>query len=178
MNSFAQHYALLADDDLIRVSADTASLLPQARQALRLELEYRGLPISGTDWNAQPAPTLDSRKSVIMRRVFVAGLAIVIILLGLRAVSGAVEFAKERYFALSIGFIVEAAVEFTTGILILMNHNFAIYFAGASAVLLTLDALVGGLSLLDILQVVLAWMGFFWYRSLRFSNEKQILDSK
>jgi hypothetical protein len=59
-----------------------------------------------------------------------------------------------------------------------MNHNFAIYFAGASAVLLTLDALVGGLSLLDILQVVLAWMGFFWYRSLRFSNEKQILDSK
>jgi hypothetical protein len=178
MNSFAERYAVAADDDLIRLSADTVSLLPEARQALRVELEHRGLPISGVDWNAQPAPKLDSRNTVVMRRVFVVGLGVVVILLGPRALGHAVEFAKERYLFLSIGFALEALVEVATGILILMNHKAAIYLARATAVFLTLDALVGGLSPMYILQTILAWVGFFWYKSLRSSLERLILNSK
>ncbi len=178
MKTFAEHYASLHDDDLYRLCTDTGSLLPEARQALKLELEHRGLPISAIDWNAQPIPKTESRKAVILRRAFVVGLGVVVILLGPRAFGHAVEFAKERYLFLSIGFTLEALVEVATGILILMNHKAAIYLARATAVFLTLDALVGGLSPMYILQTILAWIGFFWYKSLRSSLERPILNSK
>ena len=169
MTAFADHYALLEDDDIVRLSADIASLVPEARQPLKLELERRGLSTTGINWDAPPTThPVDTKKTIPMQRIIVVALAaILILLMGPRAFAIAFGFAKERYFALSVGFAAEAVVNIATGILFLMHHKTAIYFAGVSAVLLTLDALVGGLTLLGILQVALAWWGFFWYRSLR-----------
>jgi hypothetical protein len=59
MSDFASHYASLPDDDLLRLTADVADLLPEAREALKTETQKRNLSTESIDWNAQPpAPTL------------------------------------------------------------------------------------------------------------------------
>ncbi len=55
--SFAAYYAAMDEDDLLRLSSDVVSLVPEARTALRSEMEGRGLSTEGIDWNAQLAPT-------------------------------------------------------------------------------------------------------------------------
>jgi hypothetical protein len=56
MSDFASHYASLSDDDLARSTADIASLLPEAREALKTEAEKRNLPTEGIEWTAQRPP--------------------------------------------------------------------------------------------------------------------------
>jgi hypothetical protein len=54
--AYAKTYSSMLDDDLQRLSLDIKSLTPEARSALRLEMEVRHLPIDGLDWAAQPEP--------------------------------------------------------------------------------------------------------------------------
>lgn len=54
MSDFASYYASLPDDDLLRLTADVANLLPGAREALKREADKRKLLTEGVDWSAQP----------------------------------------------------------------------------------------------------------------------------
>jgi hypothetical protein len=54
-NSFAEHYAAMSEDDIQRLSLDVKSLAPEARTALRLEMESRRLSAENVDWNAHPS---------------------------------------------------------------------------------------------------------------------------
>lgn len=58
MSDFATYYASLPDDDLLRLTADIANLLPQAREALKAETERRNLSTAALDWGAQPLAPL------------------------------------------------------------------------------------------------------------------------
>jgi hypothetical protein len=168
MNAFAEQYAALPDDDLIQLTADTASLVPEARDSLKLELERRSLSIEGIQWHAPLASSsVPRKKPILLPRALIAALGIIAILLGLRAFTIAPEFVKEKYVVLSIGFTIEAIVDIAAGILMLMNHKTALNFAKVCAILFTLDMLVGGLTPLEILEAILVWLGYFWYRSLR-----------
>jgi hypothetical protein len=51
---YAKRPSLSSDQDLSRLSADVESLVPEAREALRLELERRNIPVESIDWTAQP----------------------------------------------------------------------------------------------------------------------------
>jgi hypothetical protein len=52
--SFVENYASMPDDALQRLSLDAASLVPDARIALRMEMERRKFPVDEIDWEAQP----------------------------------------------------------------------------------------------------------------------------
>ena len=56
MSDFASHYASTSDDDLAGLTADRASLLPEAREALKTEAIKRHLPTGGIDWNEKSPP--------------------------------------------------------------------------------------------------------------------------
>lgn len=49
------YYAGLFDEDLERLAQDTASLIPMAREALKIEMQRRSLPILNIDWEAEGA---------------------------------------------------------------------------------------------------------------------------
>ena len=51
---YTQLYSLSPDEDLSRLSLEVESLVPEAREALRLEMERRSLPVEAIDWTAQP----------------------------------------------------------------------------------------------------------------------------
>ena len=53
--SYAQHYSSLPDDELLRLSQDVQSLMPDARTALRAEMERRNLSVTSVEWTAQPS---------------------------------------------------------------------------------------------------------------------------
>jgi hypothetical protein len=53
-DSFAERYAAMPEVELERLSLDVESLVPEAREALRLELERRNIPAESIDWTAQP----------------------------------------------------------------------------------------------------------------------------
>ena len=59
VESFAEHYASMPDDDLQRLSLEVATLVPNAREALRAELERRQFSVVDIDWTAQPRPDSD-----------------------------------------------------------------------------------------------------------------------
>jgi hypothetical protein len=54
LEDYVRHYSLSSDEDLSRLSLDVQSLVPEAREALRLEMERRSLPVEAIDWTAQP----------------------------------------------------------------------------------------------------------------------------
>lgn len=56
MNEFARNYAAMSVEDIERLALDIKSLVPEARAALRLEMQRRQLPTSTLDWTAQPEP--------------------------------------------------------------------------------------------------------------------------
>ncbi|HTV06749.1 MAG TPA: hypothetical protein VME86_15380 [Acidobacteriaceae bacterium] len=51
---YTKHYSSLADEDLGRLSQDVQSLTPDARMALKAEMERRQLSAESIDWTAQP----------------------------------------------------------------------------------------------------------------------------
>jgi hypothetical protein len=55
-NEFTERYSSMCDEDLIRLTSDLQSLVPNAREALRQETERRHLQIETVDWAAHPAP--------------------------------------------------------------------------------------------------------------------------
>jgi hypothetical protein len=65
----------------------------------------------------------------------------------------------------------QGAVILATGILILLHHKDAVQFARVCAILFTIGSVVHGLSIFDIIQVVLVWVAFSWYRSWRIRND-------
>ena len=46
----------MSDNDLVRLSLDVQSLMPDARIALRTEMERRQFPVKSIDWASQPQP--------------------------------------------------------------------------------------------------------------------------
>lgn len=52
--SFSEHYASLPQVELDRICLDIKNLVPEARTALRLELERRHLSVKTIDWTAHP----------------------------------------------------------------------------------------------------------------------------
>jgi hypothetical protein len=54
MSDFASYYASLPEDDLLRITADVANLLPEARKALKAEVEKRNLALATVEWSALP----------------------------------------------------------------------------------------------------------------------------
>jgi hypothetical protein len=59
-DSFAERYAAMPEFELERLSLDVESLVPQAREALRQEMERRSLVVESIDWAAQqPTPKMD-----------------------------------------------------------------------------------------------------------------------
>jgi hypothetical protein len=69
-----ERYAAMSDDHLQRLALDVKSLLPEAREALRSEMERRHLPMGASiDWSAQcadgkPAPEKTQTSSGGFRR--------------------------------------------------------------------------------------------------------------
>jgi hypothetical protein len=58
LESYGKHYASMRDEDLQRLAGDIPSLVPTAREALKLELQRRSMVVEGTDWTAPPAPAV------------------------------------------------------------------------------------------------------------------------
>ena len=59
-DTYAHHYASLSEDDLQRLTLDVKSLVPEARVALRREMERRHLQADRIDWTAQPISNVDT----------------------------------------------------------------------------------------------------------------------
>lgn len=55
VEGYSKHYSAASDDDLILWAGDVISLMPHAREALRVEMERRQLATGSVDWLAQPA---------------------------------------------------------------------------------------------------------------------------
>ena len=62
LQSFASNYRSMTDDDLRRVALDIRNIVPQAREALRLEFRRRDLFSDDIDWEAQPSLSSVSNK--------------------------------------------------------------------------------------------------------------------
>ena len=60
LEDYVRHYSLSSDEDLSRLSLDVQSLVPEAREALRLEMERRSLPVEAIDWTVQPVFKMDT----------------------------------------------------------------------------------------------------------------------
>jgi hypothetical protein len=56
VDKYAKNFSSMPEDDLKRLSLDIKSLTPEAREALRLEMEHRNLSTDDLDWAAQPEP--------------------------------------------------------------------------------------------------------------------------
>ncbi len=52
--AFADYYARMPDEDLQRLALDVQSLVPDARDALRSEMERRQIADASIDWQPQP----------------------------------------------------------------------------------------------------------------------------
>lgn len=78
-----------------------------------------------------------------------------------------VEFALASRFYQAAGATAQGVVTLVTGILILKQRKNAVYVARICAILFTIACAVHGLSPADILQIVLVWAGFVWYRNWR-----------
>ena len=52
--AFADYYARMPDEDLQRLALDVPSLVPEARSALRSEMERRQIADALIDWQPQP----------------------------------------------------------------------------------------------------------------------------
>jgi TPR repeat protein len=65
---YCKHYFKMPDDDLIRLAADVANLVPEAREALRIELMSRKIPCEDIDWTVQRAPQKQEKSGGIFRR--------------------------------------------------------------------------------------------------------------
>jgi hypothetical protein len=93
--------------------------------------------------------------------------AVALILLGPALLLKGLDLALDGKYAQSAGATTQGAVNIATGILIFLHRKAAILLSGICAVLFTIACVVHGLSLIDIISVVLVWMGFSWYRSWR-----------
>jgi hypothetical protein len=62
LENYANHYAAMSDDDLVRLSLDVQSLVPQARTALKVEMERRQVAVDSVDWSAQPSAAAPESK--------------------------------------------------------------------------------------------------------------------
>jgi hypothetical protein len=82
--SFAERYASLPEADLYRLSHSVESLVPEAREALRLEMGRRSLAMEAVDRTAQPVSKMDSVEdasvgdivSVFVGVIFLAGIVL------------------------------------------------------------------------------------------------------
>jgi hypothetical protein len=70
VEAYSKRYSGLSNEDIVRLTADVANLVPNARAALRLELQRRGMGDS-VDWMAQPvtAPVVRKESSGMFRRL-------------------------------------------------------------------------------------------------------------
>ena len=59
-DSFAERYAAMPEVELERLSLDVESLVPDAREALRQEMERRSLAVESVEWTAQPVSKMDT----------------------------------------------------------------------------------------------------------------------
>jgi hypothetical protein len=75
--------------------------------------------------------------------------------------------AMDGKYAQSAGATMQGVSNIAAGVLVFMHHKFAVFLVGACAVFFTIACVVHGLSVIDILSVVLVWTGFSWYRSWR-----------
>jgi hypothetical protein len=60
--SFAERFAAMSESDLQREASEVKDLIPEARAALRAEMDRRHLSVKKTNWNAQ-AGGPDTRKA-------------------------------------------------------------------------------------------------------------------
>ena len=68
LSSYAKHYASLSNEDLQRLVLDLRSLVPDARDALRMELEKRQISAETLDWTTQPLlPEAKGSSAVLLR---------------------------------------------------------------------------------------------------------------
>src|ERR1035437_7280533 len=58
-NGFSETYSQMSDDELLRIKADSASLVEEAKQALESELQKRQITISNDtlEWESQTEAT-------------------------------------------------------------------------------------------------------------------------
>lgn len=105
------------------------------------------------------------------RRILVMSVALIALAyVGIRSATLSIAFWKGGYHRLGVGFLVEALVDFAAAILVATSHRTAIRFVRAAAILFTLGALVGGLSLRDALEVIAAWIGYWQYQGWRLES--------
>jgi hypothetical protein len=93
--------------------------------------------------------------------------AILLIICGPGVLLHGLGFALDGHYAKSAGGTTQGIAILATGILILVHHKSAVFLAEVCAVLFTIAALVHGLTLVDLVEVILVWVGFFWYKSWR-----------
>lgn len=91
--------------------------------------------------------------------------AVVLIGLGPAAIYLGVKYALDGRYASCAGATIQGFANLTAGILILANHRQAILAARLCAILFTIAFFVHGLTVLDLIQMVFMWMGYFWYKS-------------
>lgn len=77
MNDLASNYGSMPVEDIERLALDVKSLTPEARVALRLEMERRDLPTQTLDWTAQPDPP--EKKSSGAFRLFLRNFGIFVV---------------------------------------------------------------------------------------------------
>jgi len=63
LESYARYYSSLTDEDLGRLSQDVQSLVPDARTALKAEMERRQLSIPSVEWSALPVAATEPKKT-------------------------------------------------------------------------------------------------------------------
>jgi hypothetical protein len=68
--SFGDYYVTLNDDELFHLAGDITSLLPNARLALRKEMEFRGLSTQEIDWTAMLVDPPPQASGGTLRRFF------------------------------------------------------------------------------------------------------------
>ena len=119
MNAFAERFAGMSEDDLQRGAAGVANLVPEARTALRLEMERRDLPTDGIDWTEQPQPAPDEppKSSGSFRRfakhlgIYIACDLVYIVVLGFgMAAAGMGDRYTEPFLTLMIDSYWKAAI--------------------------------------------------------------------
>jgi len=52
---FHETYAAMSEEDLLGVAGDVGNLVPSAREALKLEMAARNLPLEQLNWEASPS---------------------------------------------------------------------------------------------------------------------------
>jgi len=72
VEAYREHYAAMQEADLETVIADVGNLVPNARTALRDEMESRGLLVDGVDWAIQLPPEPKGRPTWRLMLLWVA----------------------------------------------------------------------------------------------------------